>query len=214
VKRTIPAILWSCSLLAGAACAQSREFGLIGGYGYAAPTLTLTGLAGTAQTGFRNGAAFGVYLAENPYKYLGGEIRYLYRMSDMKLSSGGTSTQFGAHSHVVHMDLLAHFQHPDSRVRSFIAFGAGVKVIQGTGAESSFQPLHQFAALTKTMQVLPTGDVGAGVKLSLRPHLRIRFEVRDYISPQPGKVITAAPGVNLAGMLHDILGLAALSYTW
>jgi hypothetical protein len=213
VKPIIHAILWSCSFIAGAAFAQNREFGVIGGYGYA-PTLTLTGLSGTAQTGFRNGGAFGVYLAENPYKHLGGEIRYLYRMSDMKLSSGGTSTDFAAHSHIVHMDLLAYFQPPDSRTRAFIAFGAGVKVIQGTGMESSFQPLHQFAALTKTLQALPTGDVGAGVKLSLRHHLRIRFEARDYISPQPGKVITAAPGVRLAGMLHDILALAALSYTW
>ncbi len=213
MKSTIPAILWSCSLLAGTACAQSREFGVIGGYGYA-PSLTLTAPGGTAQAGFRNGGVLGVYIAENPYKHLGGEIRYLYRMSDMKLSSGGTSTDFAAHTQIVHMDLLAHIQDPDSRVRSFIAFGAGVKVIQGTGAESSFQPLHQFAALTKTMQVLPTGDVGAGVKLNLRPHLRIRFEARDYISPRPDKVITATPGVTMGGMLHDILGLVALSYTW
>ena len=213
MKRTIQRILWGCCLFAGAAIAQSREFGVIGGYGYA-PGLTLTGPVGTAQTGFRNGGALGVYLAENPYKHFGGEIRYLYRMSDMKLSSGGASTNFPARSHIVHMDLLAHFRPPDSRTRPFIAFGAGVKIIQGTGAESSFQPLHQFAALTKTMQVLPTGDVGAGVKLSLRSHLRIRFEARDYISPQPGKVITAAPGVRLAGMLHDILALAAVSYTW
>lgn len=213
MKPTIPAILWSCSLLAGTACAQSRELGVIGGYGYA-PSLTLTGPAGTAQTGFRAGGVFGVYIAENPYKRLGGEIRYLYRMSDMKLSSGGTNTNFAAHSQIVHMDLLVHFQDSDSRTRSFLAFGAGAKVIQGTGAESSFQPLHQFAALTKTLQVLPTGDFGAGVKLNLRPHLRIRFEARDYISPQPKKVITAAPGVTMGGMLHDILALAALSYTW
>lgn len=213
MKPTIPVILWSCSLLAGTAYAQSREFGVIGGYGYA-PSLTLTGPAGTAHAGFRNGGVLGVYIAENPYKHLGGEIRYLYRMSDMKLSSGGTSTDFAAHTQIVHMDLVVPIQDPDSRLRSFIALGAGAKVIQGTGAESSFQPLHQFAALTKTLQVLPTGDIGAGVKLNLRPHLRIRFEARDYISPQPNKVITAAPGVTIGGMLHDILALAALSYTW
>ena len=213
MKLTIPAILWICSLLAGAARAQTRELGVIGGFGFA-PTLTLTGPAGTAQTGFRTGAVFGVYIAENKYKHLGGEIRYLYRMSDMKLSSGGTSTDFAAHTQIVHMDLVVPIQDPDSRLRSFIALGAGAKVIQGTGAESSFQPLHQFAALTKTLQVLPAGDIGAGVKLNLRPHLRIRFEARDYISPQPSKVITAAPGVTMGGMLHDIVALAALSYTW
>jgi hypothetical protein len=213
VKRTFQAILWSCGLIAAAAFGQSREFGILGGYGLS-PALTLTAPAGTAQTGFRNGGVFGVYIGENPYKYLGGEIRYLYRFSNMKLSSGGTDTHFDARTHMVHMDLLVHVRPPEARVRPFIAFGAGVKLIQGTGIESSFQPLHQFAALTRTLQVLPTGDAGAGVKVNLRGHLTIRLEARDYISQRPEKVIAAAPGAALGGMLHDILVLGALAYTW
>lgn len=214
MKRTIQEILWCCGVLAGAAFGQGREFGVIGGWGYS-PSLTLTGPTGTAQTGFRDGGAVGVYIGDTPYKYLGGEIRYLYRSSTMKLSSGGTTAEFDAHTQIVHMDLLGNLTPSDARIRPFVAAGAGVKLIEGTGTESSFQPLHDLAALTKTRQVLPMGDVGGGVKVSLRRHVRIRFEVRDYLSPRPDKVIAAAPGVQLGGsLMHDILALAALSYTW
>ena len=199
--------------MAGAAFGQSRELGVIGGYGFS-PTLSLTGSAGNAQAGFENGGVLGVYVGENAFKYLGGEIRYLYRFSNMKISAGGTDAQFDAHTQIAHMDLLVHFQPKDANVRAFVAFGGGVKLIQGTGMESSFQPLHEFAALTKTLQVMPVGDSGVGVKINLQRHLRVRVEVRDYISAQPSKVIAAAPGVKMAGMLHDIVALAAFSYTW
>jgi hypothetical protein len=46
-------------LLAGAAFGQGHEFGVIGGYGFT-PTLTLSGAAGNAPAGFRNGGAVGV----------------------------------------------------------------------------------------------------------------------------------------------------------
>lgn len=214
MKRTVQGVFWGWGLMAAAAFGQSREFGVIGGMGFA-PTLTLSGPAGSAQTGFRNGGAVGVFIGQDPYQHLGGEIRYLYRMSDMKLSAGGVSTKFDAHTQIVHMDLLLHARPTEAAIRPFVAFGAGVKLIQGTGTESSFQPLHAFAALTKTLQVQPAGDVGMGVKIRAGRHLRVRFEVRDYISAQPDKVIAAAPGVQLGGgVMHDILGLAALSYTW
>lgn len=211
--RTVLRILLGCGLLAGAAFGQRGELGILGGAGFS-PGFTLQGRAATAGAGFRNGGVVGAYLGDNTYQYWSGEIRYLYRMSNMRLSAGGVDTEFGAHTQIVHMDVLAHFQPRDARVRVFVAFGGGVKVIRGTGMETSAQPLSQFAALTKTRQVLPTGDAGFGVKVNLRRHLRARFEVRDYISPQPDKMIAAAPGVSLGGVLHDILALAALSYTW
>ena len=213
MTKSIQRIVWSCGLLAGAAFGQGHEFGVIGGYAVA-PTLTLSGPPGSAQAGFRNGGAVGVYLGDNQFNHFGGEIRYLYRSSTMKLSSGGTTVEFGAHTQIVNMDLLGYFPPADARVRAFVAIGGGVKLIQGTGTEASYQPLHDVAALTKTLQVQPTGDVGAGVKISLSRHLRMRVEVRDYVSMKPDKVIAAAPGFQMAGLLHDIMGLAALSYTW
>lgn len=214
MTRTVQGFFLSCGLIGAAAFGQSREFGVIGGIGFA-PGLTLSGPAGSAQTGFRNGGVVGVFLGQDPYPHLGGEIRYLYRMSDMKLSAGGVSTKFDARTQIVHMDLLLHARPGEAAVRPFVAFGGGVKLIQGTGAEASYQPLHEFAALTKTLQVQPTGDVGIGVKVLAGRHLRVRFEVRDYISAKPDKVIAASPGFQLGGgVMHDILGLAALSVTW
>ena len=39
--------------------------------------------------------------------------------------------------------------------------------------------------------------------MDLRQHLRLRFEVRDYVSPAPHKVIAAAPGGTIGGWLND-----------
>jgi hypothetical protein len=61
----------------------------------------------------------------------------------------------------------------------------GIQVVQGAGTESAFQPLSRFAALTATRDILPTAGVGGGLKYSLQKHLRLRIEVRDYISGAP-----------------------------
>ena len=86
--------------------------------------------------------------------------------------------------------------------------------MQGTGIESAAQPLSRFAGLTHTLQTLPVADFGAGVKVNLSPHVRLRLEVRDYLSTRPDQVIAPAPAVALKGFLHDVLGLVALGYTF
>jgi hypothetical protein len=83
-----------------------------------------------------------------------------------------------------------------------------------TGVESASQPLARFAALTATHEILPTAGVGVGVKIALKQHVRLRVEVRDYISAAPSGVIAPAHGLSINGISHDILGLAGLSYTW
>lgn len=210
-----------CALAAGFAQTQPAshegearwEVGVNGGYGFS-PDLTVKGPAGSASTGIRPGGAIGVFGGEDTYNYFSGEARYLYRFSNLKLSSGGTSVDFGAHTHIAEGAILAHFRPRASHIRPFISFGGGIKVLQGTGIESAAQPLGRLAALTATREVLPTADAGFGVKVNFRQHVRLRFEVRDYISGSPGKVIAPAPGASLTGIMNDIIGLAGLSYTW
>jgi hypothetical protein len=206
--------IWGlCFLLAGGACAQSWEVGAIGGFGFS-PTLQVKASAGTADTGFRNGAVVGVFGAEETRGYWAGEARYLYRFSDLKLSQGASDVRFGAHTHIAEGNFLLHFTKQEARVRPFISFGGGVKIIQGTGVESAAQPLGRYAALTATREVLPVAGVGFGFKLNIRKHLRLRIEGRDYISPAPNEVIAPSPGAALGGVLHDFMGLTSVSYTW
>ncbi|MCU1340086.1 MAG: hypothetical protein JWO19_5667 [Bryobacterales bacterium] len=204
----------TCLLAAGIASAQEWEIGVLGGYGYA-PHLTVNRGNASANTGIRHGAVVGVFAGEDMYNYWSGEIRYQYRFSNLKLSSGNIEApSFDAHTHIITADFLGHFRPRGSRVRPFIGFGGGAKIMVGTGIESAAQPLGNFAALTATHEVLPVADIGAGIKMDIRKYLRFRVEMRDYISPAPSKVIAPAPGASLGGVLNDIQGMVGFSLTW
>ena len=149
------------------------------------------------------------------YRFWSGELRYLYRFDDLKLSSGSVKApDFSAHTHILTADFLGHFRPKESRVRPFIAFGGGAKIMVGSGIESAGQPLGNFVGLTATHEILPVADIGGGIKINLHKNLRLRVEMRDYISPVPNKVLAPAPGANLGGVLNDIQGMVGLSLTW
>jgi hypothetical protein len=106
---------------------------------------------------------------------------------------------------LIHYDVLVHVKPAGSRIRLFLAAGAGARVFRGTGREAAYQPLQQFALLTKTQEAKPLVSLGAGVKAAVSPRLVLRVEFRDYISPFPTQVITPAIGSKLGGWLHDIV---------
>ena len=85
--------------------------------------------------------------------------------SNLKLESGGTSTSFSGQTHAVYYDVLIHTGSArESRTQIFAAVGGGMKIFQGTGKETAFQPLSQFAYLTKTHEVKPMVSFGGGVR--------------------------------------------------
>jgi len=201
-------------LAAGMACAQEWEVGALGGYGYA-PHLTVSNGSAKAETGIGRGGVVGVFAGEDMYRFWSGELRYLYRFDDLKLSSGSVKApDFSAHTHILTADFLGHFRPRESRVRPFIAFGGGAKIMVGSGIESAGQPLGNFVGLTATHEMLPVADIGGGIKINLHKNLRLRVEMRDYISAAPNKVIAPAPGASLGGVLNDIQGMVGLSLTW
>ena len=213
--------LIACVLWAGFARAQTAphspeqphwEIGASGGFGWT-NDLTVSGPAGSATTGLKAGGAVGAWGGEDGDRF-GGEARYLYRFSDFKLSQGSSSVTFGGHEHIAEGAILYNFKPRTAHVRPFFSFGGGLKILIGSGVESAGQPLGKFAALTATREVLPTADAGFGFKVNLKEHLRLRVEVRDYISGAPNKVIAPAPGYSLGGVMNDITGLAGLSYVW
>jgi Outer membrane protein beta-barrel domain len=201
-------------LAAGVASAQEWEIGAMGGFGYS-PHLTVSKSSASADTGIRYGGLVGVFAGEDMYNYWSGEVRYQYRFDNLKLSSGNINAgNFSAHSHLITADFLGHFRPRGSRVRPFIAFGGGARIMVGSGIESAGQPLGNLAALTATHEILPVADIGAGFKMDLRKNLRFRVEMRDYISPAPNKVIAPAPRASLGGVMNDIQGMVGFSLTW
>ena len=78
-----------------AAFGQQWEFGGAGGGGFL-NTVNVSGV-GSATAGFQTGAAFGGYIGYSQNKRIGGEIRYGYLQSNLKLSSGGSHRHFLRH---------------------------------------------------------------------------------------------------------------------
>jgi hypothetical protein len=144
----------------------------------------------------------------------GGEIRYDYQGGNLLLNQGPTQASFGAHSYALHYDVLWHFADAEARVRPFVGAGAGIKVFQGTGSEVAYQPLSNYALLTKQQDLTPLVSVGAGIKFAVSSHLQFRVEVHDYLTPFPKKVITPAQGAHVGGWLQDFVPMAGLAYTF
>ena len=202
------------ALLLGAglpACwAQKWELGVLGGGGFY-NTASVTSPAGQGDVGFKNAVAAGAYIGSNMYKHFGGELRYEYLPGDLKVSSGGTEATFTGEAHAIHYDVLFHFAPPDMKIRPFIAAGGGVKVYRGTAAATVTQPLQGLALLTNTDETKGLGTVAVGLKAQASRRVGLRFEVRDFITPFPRKVIAEAPGAKISGLLHDIVVMGGIA---
>ncbi len=194
-----------------AAFAQQWEVGGSVG-GNFIPGKSISSSAGSATTGFENGLAAGGYLGQTISPHIGGEVRYTFMQANMKLSSGGTSTSFAGQAHALHYDLIFHTSRRESKTQVFAAAGGGMKVYRGTGKESAYQPLSQYAYLTHTQKVEPMASFGGGVRFALSDKISLRAEVRDYLTPFPKELITPAPGAKISGWLHDIVPMISISY--
>jgi hypothetical protein len=199
--------------VAGAYAQQWEIGGNVGGS--FVPGVNVSGPTGSATAGFQTGVVAGAWIGQSISKHIGGEIRYNFMQSNLKLASGGTSTSFSGNSHALYYDLLIRTtHHKESRAEIFGAVGGGMKIFRGTGKEQAFQPLSQFAYLTKTQTVKPMLSVGGGVKFRLSPHMTLRTEVRDFFTPFPKEVITPAPGAKIGSMMHNIVPMVGVSYEY
>lgn len=197
--------------LASVCAAQQWELGAVGGGG-ALTNAAVSAPAGTATAGFQAGPAFGAFAANHLSERFGGELRYLFLDSNLKLSSGGAQATFSGVAHAVHYDLIFHPKRRRAGITPFLAAGGGVKVFRGTGKETAYQPLSQFAYLTKTQQVEPLISAGAGLQIPLSPKLFLRTEFRDYITPFPKQVIAPVTGATVGGWLHNFVPTVGLSF--
>ena len=204
-------IIFLMTTAALASYAQQWEFGGMGGGGFL-NHVGVTAPAGAATAGFANGAAFGGYVGFNSYKHIGGEIRYTFMQSNLKLSSGGSEATFNGNAHAIHYDVVFHTNRDGAKTQLFAAVGGGAKIFRGTGAEHAAQDLSSFGYFTKTQQFLPMGTVAAGVKVKIAPRVFLRAEIRDYITAFPKDVIAPPPGVKYGTLLNDIVPMVGIGF--
>jgi hypothetical protein len=196
---------------ATAAFAQQWEFGAVGGIGLL-NTVSATGTPGSASAGFAPGFVAGLFIGQNLYQHFSGQIHYEYMQSDLRLSSGGQSTQFGGAAHAIHYDVVYHTGGSESRTQLFAALGGGLKDFVGNGTEAAYQPLSQFGYFTKTSTYKPMGTVAAGVTFALSSNMSLRAEVRDYMTAFPTAVLTPAPGVKFGSLLNEVVPMISIVY--
>ncbi len=203
----------SLLLLAAAAAAFAQQWEVGGAVGGSfLPGVTASGPSGSAPAGFQSGFTAGAFVGQNLYRHISGEIRYNFMQSGLKLSGNGQTATFSGNTHAVYYDLRFHTSRSESRAEWYGSFGGGMKVFRGTGTESAYQPLSDFAYLTKTQAVKPMLSLGAGVKFKLTPHMSLRTEVRDFLTPFPKELITPAPGVKVGRVLQDFVPMVGISY--
>jgi hypothetical protein len=193
-----------------AALAQQWEVG--GSAGYAMNhDVKVNGSTAPGKAGFSPGAAFGAVLGNNG-RWVGGEVRYTYRMGDLRVSSGSTRGDLGGDSQALHYDVLIHATPNESAIRPFGAVGGGIRYFRGTGAEQAFQPLTNLVVLTRANQLEPLISVGGGVKFRFSRRALFRIDFRDYATPTPDKLLVTR-GSNLRGWTHDFVLLLGISAT-
>ena len=198
--------------VAAAALAQQWEIGGLGGGSFLTSS-TVKGANGSATAGFQPGPGFGAF-AGNFGDRFGGEVRYLYLDNGLKLSGGGSQATFSGVAHAIHYDFIVHPKHREDGLVPYLAAGAGVKIFRGTGKEQAYQPLDQFAYLTKTQQAVPLISAGGGVRYSIGRRALLRAELRDYLTPFPNKVVAPAPGAKIGGWLHNIVPMVGVSFAF
>jgi len=214
MKHFLPFTFLTLLATTPAAFAQNWEVGA-GGGGNFYTSQTFTNPSGNASGKLASGFIVSAWLDNNTSGQFGGELRYDYEHSDLKLSSDGTNVSFGgAQTNAIHYDAVFRFASHEARVSPYVTGGVGIKDYSGTGTEQVFQPLSDIALLTKTSQFKPLLVFGGGVKFQLTSNINFRVELHDFMTPFPDKVIAPALGSKVGGWLSDFAAMAGISFSF
>src|ERR1700674_64978 len=103
MRQFLSITLFAFACLAPAAFAQRWEVGAAGGGSFYTAQTVKNAIA-NADASLANGFALSAWLANNNNNVIGGELRYDYEHSNLKLSSNGTNVNFGAQTNALHYD--------------------------------------------------------------------------------------------------------------
>jgi hypothetical protein len=203
-----------CASVAAAGWGQKWEVGgAVGGGFYTSSDIPAPGGAGSAAATIQTNLQGSVWVGNDGPGKWGGELRYDNQMGDLHLSQGSTGASFAARSQAMHYDFLWNFLGSEAPVQPFLAAGAGIKIFQGTGTQVLYQPLSNIALLTQAQDLVPMASAGVGLKFKIAPHVNLRLDVHDYITPFPKQVITPVTG-KTPSWLQDFVPAAGLSFVF
>jgi hypothetical protein len=202
-------------LFFGSCCwAQNTyEFGGAIGYGIYRDG-SIFGPGVDVQAGIRNRFAAGVVLGEDLYRYVSGEIRYLYQDGHPYLLANGVRTDIQGQSQAITYDMLFHFRNREHKFRPFLAAGLGMKGYIIAGPAPYPQPVPNIATLTTTDQWKFATAVGGGVKYRIQGHILLRLDFLDYITTFPRQQIMPAPHNTARGIFEQFTPLFGVSYSF
>ena len=147
---------------AGTCVAQKWELGGLGGFGLTQGLSVENRAGASADIGFKNSAVVGLMAGHETYRRLSGEVRYLYRMGAAQLDTGSAQAELEASQHLITYSALYHFSDFGGKIRPYVAFGAGLRVVRGTGQPRAVQPGSSFAYLTPTTDYLAVIALATG----------------------------------------------------
>jgi hypothetical protein len=206
-------LLYGFALTVCSAAEHQWEFGGELGLGTSHDP-NISGPNASVQSGFRTKATASVVWAENPFQYLGGEFRYMFRWGGPKLAANGTQVSMDGYANVITYDLLIHLTSKESRVRPYFAGGAGIKIYTATGQRSPGQPLSDVALLIPGTQIEPAISAGGGLKYFLRPGLQLRVDFRTHMTPLPNDLIRPVGKSVIHGWSYDFVPMIGVSYAF
>lgn len=206
----ICAALFFSSILGSA---QTWEIGAMGGYGwYQNPSITNPIQSG--QAGFPSRPAVGVVFGDNAYNYVGGEIRWLFRFGGPQVTSNGIREAAAGYTNAVTYEFLFHATPRESKVRPFVAAGAGIKAYTNTFRDFN-QQVGSLAILGGETAVEPAISVGAGVKYVLPKHVQLRLDFHTIMTPLPtGLIRPLGAQTRVHGWVYDFLPLLEVGYVF
>jgi hypothetical protein len=195
--------------------AQEWEVGAAAGYSaYENATIGNPVAGVSASAGVRPGFALGAVFGENMYEYVGGELRYLFLWGAPELQFQGIRATMSGYTNLVVYDVLVHMKSRDSKVRPFLAVGAGIKVFSGTSRQFLTQPLEEFAVLLPHNQVEPAISAGGGVKYRVARHTLLRADFRAYMSPLPDNLFRTTRFSEIRGWVFNFVPQIGIAYTF
>jgi hypothetical protein len=201
-------------MLSSVCSAQQWEVGALGAYGWHR-NATIVSPDGRAEAGFEPRFAIGGSFTQNMYRYVSGEIRYMFLVGDPVLKFQGIEASTNGFTNIVHYDLLFHPRPSESRLRPYVAAGGGVKVYSATDRLLFFnQPLLNFAVLRQVDQAEPMVSLGVGLKYIIKRHVQLRLDFHTYMSPTPDDLFRPTFPSKVHGWIYDFVPALGISYAF
>ena len=193
------------------AIAQNLEVGGSAGFGFYR-SVAISGPTGSGSAAFGPRFVLGAVAGKSFAEHLAIEGRYTYQDGDLQILGRGEEANLDGDSSAVLVELVYSLFGRHASLRPYFATGGGVRVYRGTQSPAADEPLKDLALLHHATEAVALVSYGGGVKRHFAGHWWVRIDLRDYVTPFPMQVISAAPRFHLNGWLHDFV--PTLGLTW